>query len=687
MPKASDPIRVVKGVGEKTEELLHNMGVYTVGDILSYFPRDYRILQEPVKLADIKENAMNAVLARTAATPRTRRGKRVSVTVCKASDGDREIELVWFRIPYVKNMVTPGKNQIFYGRVIRRSGKLVMEQPVIYTWEGYAALTGRLLPVYALTKGISNGAIQKLLGQILPEESAFPTDPYPETFLKRNELLPLSDAIRTMHAPRDKESLALARRRLAFDEFFEFLLGMQQLKGYGEIEKNLFTFSDVAFLEELVSKLPYELTPAQQKVLKETTGDMTSETLMQRLIQGDVGSGKTVIAFLLMAWCAHSGYQSALMAPTEVLAKQHYETIQSYQSLCGLSFPVILLTGSMTAKEKRAAYEKMQNTPDALVIGTHALIQEKAAFLSLALVITDEQHRFGVKQREALSKKGEKPHYLVMSATPIPRTLAIILFGDLSISVIDTLPAKRLPIKNCVVGPSYRPSAWQFLQKEVAAGHQCYVICPLVEATEQTEAENVADYAERLSEVLPPSVRVATLHGRMKAEEKDRVMESFLRRDTDILVSTTVVEVGVNVPNATVMLVENAERFGLSQLHQLRGRVGRGDAQSYCIFMSTRDEEQTNERLAVLNSSNDGFFIASEDLKLRGPGDFLGIRQSGVLDFRIADVYQDANLLSLASEEVKKLCETDPNLTDPAHAAIRERLDKVMKKQLEGLNL
>lgn len=687
MPKASDPIRVVKGVGEKTEELLHNMGVYTVGDILSYFPRDYRILQEPVKIADIRENAINAVIARTAGTPRTRRGRRVPVTVCRATDGDRELELVWFRMPYVKNMVTPGKNQIFSGRIIRRGGKLVMEQPVIYTYEGYAALTGRLLPVYALTKGISNSAVQKLLGQVLQDEDAFPSDPYPAQFLERNDLMPLTDAVRTMHAPRDKEVLALARRRLAFDEFFEFLLGMQQLKGYGGREQNRFTFSDPAFLQELVSKLPYELTAAQQKVLQETSEDMTSETLMQRLIQGDVGSGKTVIAFLLMAWCAHSGYQSALMAPTEVLAKQHYETIQDYQSLCGISFPVILLTGSMTAKEKRKVYEEMQSAPDALVIGTHALIQEKAAFLSLALVITDEQHRFGVRQREALSKKGEKPHYLVMSATPIPRTLAIILFGDLSISVIDTLPAKRLPIKNCVVGPSYRPTAWHFMEKEVAVGHQCYVICPLVEATEQTEAENVADYAERLAETLPDTVRVATLHGRMKAQEKDRVMEGFLRRETDILVSTTVVEVGVNVPNATVMLIENAERFGLSQLHQLRGRVGRGDAQSYCIFMSTRDEDQTNERLSVMNRSNDGFFIASEDLKLRGPGDFLGIRQSGVLDFRIADVYQDANLLSLASAEVKKLEETDPGLADPAHAAIRERVDTVLKKQTEGLNL
>ncbi len=687
MPKASDPIRVVKGVGEKTEELLHNMGVYTVGDILSYFPRDYRILQEPVKIADVRENAVNAVLARTAGTPRTRRGRRLPVTVCKATDGDRELELVWFRMPYVKNMVTPGKNQVFSGRIIRRDGKLVMEQPVIYTYEGYAALTGRLLPVYALTKGISNSAVQKLLGQILPEEEAFPSDPYPAHFLERNNLMPLTDAIRTMHAPRDKEVLALARRRLAFDEFFEFLLGMQQLKGMRDKEQNLFVLSDPAFLQELVSKLPYDLTPAQQKVLQEAVEDMTSETLMQRLIQGDVGSGKTVVAFLLMAWCAHSGYQSALMAPTEVLAKQHYETIRSYQSLCGISFPMVLLTGSMTAKEKRKAYEEMQNAPDALVIGTHALIQEKAEFLSLALVITDEQHRFGVRQREALSKKGEKPHYLVMSATPIPRTLAIILFGDLSISVIDTLPAKRLPIKNCVVGPSYRPSAWHFLEKEVAEGHQCYVICPLVEATEQTEAENVADYTERLSEALPDTVRLATLHGRMKAEEKDRVMEAFLQGETDILVSTTVVEVGVNVPNATVMLVENAERFGLSQLHQLRGRVGRGEAQSYCIFMSTKDEEQANERLSVLNRSNDGFFIASEDLKLRGPGDFLGIRQSGVLDFRIADVYQDANLLSLASEEVKKLIETDPALTDPAHAAIKERLDAVLKKQMEGWNL
>ncbi|MBQ6441639.1 MAG: ATP-dependent DNA helicase RecG [Lachnospiraceae bacterium] len=687
MIKGTDPIRVVKGVGAKTEELMHNLGVYTVGDILSYFPRDYRIMQEPVKIADVKENAVNAILARTASMPRTRKGRRVAVTSCKASDGFREIELVWFRMPYVKNMLTPGKNQIFYGRVIRRGGKLVMEQPVIYAYEEYAQLTGRLLPVYALTKGISNHLMEKLLSQILPEDTAFPQDPYTDELRERNDLVPLPDAIRIMHAPRDMEALSLSHRRLAFDEFFFFLLGIQRLKGAGSAEKNGFTFADSAFLKETAAKLPYALTEAQQRVLTETAGDMKSDHLMQRLIQGDVGSGKTVIAFLLMAWCAHSGYQAALMAPTEVLAKQHFETIQSYLSLCGLSFPVILLTGSMTAKEKREAYARMENEPDALVIGTHALIQEKAAFSSLALVITDEQHRFGVKQREALSKKGEKPHYLVMSATPIPRTLAIILFGDLSISVIDTLPADRLPIKNCVVGPSYRQKAWEFLTSEVEAGHQCYVICPLVEATEQTEAENVEDYAARLTEALPERIRIETLHGRMKAEEKDRVMEAFLRREADILVSTTVVEVGVNVPNATVMLVENAERFGLSQLHQLRGRVGRGEAQSYCIFLSAREDAATNERLSVLNHSNDGFYIASEDLKLRGPGDFLGIRQSGVLDFQIADVYQDASLLSLAAEEVKRLSEADPELSDPAHEGIRQRLDLTLQKQLEGLNL
>lgn len=377
---------------------------------------------------------------------------------------------------------------------------------------------------------------------------------------------------------------------------------------------------------------------------------------MNRLVQGDVGSGKTIIALLALLECAANGYQGALMAPTEVLATQHYEDVCEFVEKYHIAFSPVLLVGSMTAKEKKLAYEKIASGEANLVIGTHAVIQDKVAFKNLALVVTDEQHRFGVRQREKLAEKGKEPHVLVMSATPIPRTLAIILYGDLQVSIIDELPANRLPIKNCVVGTSYRPKAYAFIEKEVRNGRQAYVICPMVEEGESDTMENVIDYAEKLKASLPADIQVAYLHGKMKPAEKNRIMEEFSKKNIDVLVSTTVIEVGINVPNATVMMVENAERFGLAQLHQLRGRVGRGEHQSYCIFINTNESKESTARLDILNKSNDGFYIANEDLKLRGPGDLFGIRQSGEFAFRIGDVFGDADVLQLASEAVERVC-------------------------------
>ena len=381
---------------------------------------------------------------------------------------------------------------------------------------------------------------------------------------------------------------------------------------------------------------------------------MTGEHVMSRLVQGDVGSGKTVVAIWALLLAVSNGYQGAMMAPTEVLARQHFETISDMTKQYGLPFKPVLLTGSMTAAAKRQVYEALRTGEANLVLGTHAIIQDKVAFANLALVITDEQHRFGVRQREILKEKGTHPHVLVMSATPIPRTLAIIMYGDLHISVIDELPGGRMPIKNCVVGTSYRPKAYAFIAKEVAAGRQVYCICPMVEEGELEDVENVADYTEKLRAALPSAVRVTALHGKMRPADKNRIMEAFGAGEIDVLVSTTVIEVGINVPNATVMMVENAERFGLSQLHQLRGRVGRGSYQSYCIFVNTNEKKESQERLSVLNRSNDGFFIAEEDLRLRGPGDLFGIRQSGEFAFRIGDIYSDAAVLKQAGECAEK---------------------------------
>ena len=445
--------------------------------------------------------------------------------------------------------------------------------------------------------------------------------------------------------------------------------------------------TEALWANQVMSNLSYELTGAQKRTLSEIRKDLRGRKVMQRLVQGDVGSGKTIIAFLSMLDAAQSGYQSALMAPTEVLAMQHYQNFTQMCETFDLPVPLILLTGTLTTKEKRRAYERMQLYPNAMIVGTHALIQERAVYDNLALVVTDEQHRFGVKQRESLFLKGSQPHVLVMSATPIPRTLAIILYGDLDISVIDEVPAKRLPIKSCVVGKKSRNTSYEFLKKEFAKGHQAYIICPLVEDSEGLEAENVTDYAESLRAVLPPEIVVESLHGKMKSGRKNLIMEQFARNEIQALVSTTVIEVGVNVPNATVIMIEDAQRFGLAQLHQLRGRVGRGEDQSYCIMINTTDSEKAKKRLEILNQSNDGFFIAAEDLKLRGPGDFFGIRQSGLLEFRLGDIYQNADLLKQASQEANLILEEDRKLEAKEHRRLREHIQSYLTEQAEIVNL
>lgn len=432
----------------------------------------------------------------------------------------------------------------------------------------------------------------------------------------------------------------------------------------------------------VLSALPYSLTGAQSRVWKQISADLSRREVMARLIQGDVGSGKTIVAFLAMIQTAENGYQAAIMVPTEVLAQQHYESFTKLCEGAGLHISAVLLTGSLKAAQKRRALDMIQTGEAEVIIGTHALIQDRVVYRKLGLVVTDEQHRFGVSQRESLSQKGDEiPHTLVMSATPIPRTLAVILYGDLDISVIDEKPAERLPVKNAVVDASYRQKAYAFIASQVKAGHQAYVICPMVEESEEIDAENVTDYAQTLQEQLKryiPDITVQPLHGRMKNEEKNLIMECFARGEINVLVSTTVVEVGVNVPNATVMMVENAERFGLAQLHQLRGRVGRGKDQSYCIFLHAKDSEAIRKRLSILETSNDGFEIARKDLELRGPGELFGVRQSGEISFEIADLYADADLMQGASDAADRILAEDPFLQARSHAPIRRELQRKM---------
>lgn len=655
------PIHELKGIGEKTEKLFWKLGIRTVGDLIRYYPRAYDIYEEAVPISEAEEGRVQTVTGAIYGKVQVSGNRAMQVTSLYVKDLTGTLKVIWFRMPFLRTTLSRGGVITLRGMIVRRRDVLVMEHPEIFYPSGkYEEKRGTMQPVYPLTSGLSNNTVMKAVKQAL-ESLPLEREPLPEHIRLKYHLAEYNYALRGIHFPEDKEVFCHARKRLVFDEFAAFIYSLRKLKEESGRSENRFRISPSGEVERFIKELPYELTGAQKRVWREIEADLKKNLSMSRLVQGDVGSGKTVIALLALLTVAYSGYQGALMAPTEVLAKQHYESITKLLEEHRIPFQTALLTGSMTAKEKREAYRRIQGGEAQIIIGTHALIQEKVAYQDLALVVTDEQHRFGVRQREIFAKKGEMPHVLVMSATPIPRTLAIILYGDLDISVIDELPSNRLPIKNCVVDTGYRPTAYRFIKNQIEEGRQCYIICPMVEESEHLEVENVTDYSAMLQEELGNKIVVGCLHGKMKQEQKDRIMEDFGEGKIDVLVSTTVIEVGINVPNATVMMVENAERFGLAQLHQLRGRVGRGKYQSYCIFMTGSKAKDTKERLDILNKSNDGFKIASEDLKQRGPGDLFGIRQSGLMNFRLGDVFQDAAVLQMASEAVsvlsKKECE------------------------------
>ena len=678
-------LRTLKGVGEKTEKLFWKVGIYDTDDLLHYYPRNYDEYETPVDIAELKEGTVQAVSAAVCSGVYVNSVRGRQIISVNIADQSGKFPVVWFNLPYLKKTLRKGSWFVFRGRIVRKQGKLEMEHPEIFTPSAYEEILHHLQPVYGLTAGLSNKTVVKMITQLL-ESVPMQSEYLPEEFRERYELADINYALRTIHFPSNKEELLVSRKRLVFDEFFLFILSVRKMKEKTEETPNCFPVKETWLTEEIIERLPYSLTGAQLNAWHEIERDLAGRRMMSRLVQGDVGSGKTILAFLAMCLVADNGYQAALMAPTEVLARQHYEGFQKLMEEQNLSFPAVLLTGSDTAREKRLAYAKIASGEALVIIGTHALIQEKVEYANLALVITDEQHRFGVKQREALTTRGNPPNILVMSATPIPRTLAIILYGDLDISVIDELPARRLPIKNCVVNTSYRPKAYSFIERQVREGRQAYVICPMVEESEGMEAENVLDYTEKLRENLSSDIRIEYLHGKMKAKEKNVVMEAFAQGEIQVLVSTTVVEVGVNVPNATVMMVENAERFGLAQLHQLRGRVGRGEYQSYCIFMQG-NQEQVSKRLEILNKSNDGFYIAGEDLKLRGPGDLFGIRQSGDMEFKIGDIYNDSAILTKASEAADEILALDPELDLEQHRFLKERMGSYGQSEAENISL
>ncbi len=655
-------LRQVKGVGEKTELLFQKLGVYTVGDILLHFPRAYQEYPEICVVAEEWIGQTVAFVGRLRTPAIIRKGKRMDITIATTFCENTPVECIWFRMPYIGKQLAIHESVVFYGVLQKEGHKFKMEQPMICSIEKYEKLRQSFQPIYALTAGLNNTTIRKVLQEIFSQMDVTTDSMLPQKVCEREGFLSYMESLRMLHFPNNFDELALGRKRLVYQEFFYFILHSRLQERKQGSTPNPWMLDEGKMVDCVISNLPYTLTDGQRNTLEQVRKDLRGKTVSQRLIQGDVGSGKTIVAFLAMLDVVSNGYQAAIMVPTEVLARQHYE---SFVNLCkehGLPYEVVCLTGSMTAKEKREAYHKIQHENQLFVVGTHALIQEKVVYQRMALVVTDEQHRFGVKQREALTAKGELPHMLVMSATPIPRTLAMILYGNMQISAIKDMPANRLPIKTAVIEEKMRAKAYEMIGRELKDGHQAYIICPLVEATETTEAENVTDYVEKLRDTFGKEIAVAALHGKMPAKQKNEIMEEFAKGNILILVSTTVVEVGVNVPNATVILIENANRFGLAQLHQLRGRVGRGKWQSYCILMDQSKAKEGSKRLQVLHESNDGFYIAGEDLRMRGPGDFYGIRQSGDLNFRIADIIGDADLLTMASEDVSEFLEEQTNL-------------------------
>ena len=653
-------IQSLKGVGEKRAKLFEKLGASSVGALLRLYPRAYEDLSNPLKLQEAPLEGSCAVRATIVESPHgTRIRGGMTIYKGKADDGQTLFGLTFFNNPYVPQMLQEGRTYLFYGRVSANFLKREMISPEFYPEDSCPAI----LPVYPQTKGLNSrmiGAAARQALNLLPEPVR---DPLPPLLREQYSLCPLRSALEDIHFPSSMEAMRAARRRLIFEEFLLLQLGLSLMKSEDSIQSTLRLREDRA--EEFYALLPFTPTAAQRRAVREATDDMMSGRVMRRLVQGDVGSGKTAVAAALCYSAVKDGMQAALMAPTEILAHQHYEFLSETLSRPA-GIRVELLTGSMPAARRKELLQRLECGETGLIVGTHALLSNGVRFRRLGLVVTDEQHRFGVAQRASLSAKGDHPHLLVMSATPIPRTLALMIYGDLDLSVLDELPPGRQKIKTYAVGSDKRARVFAFLEKQISLGRQCFIICPMIDEG-QNDMASVTRYAEEVKRKWLPVRQIASLHGRMKPKEKDSVMRSFAAGEIDVLVSTTVVEVGIDVPNATVMMVENAERYGLSQLHQLCGRVGRGSCQSYCILVSDAQNSEALARLAVMCSTNDGFRIADEDLRLRGPGDFFGQRQHGLPELKIASMSEDMTILRDAQDAAKAVLRGDPLLSLPEH--------------------
>ena len=682
MADLNTDVRYIKGIGEAKAKALGKLGIFTLGDLIGWFPRRYEDRRETRPISSLIPGETACVAAMIASEPKVSHiRKGMDLVKVRAVDGTGALDVTFFNQSWLKNQLRVGETYIFYGRAEGSLLRKTMAGPVVEP-EGRREFTGRIVPVYPLTAGVSQLLLSRAIRQGLDGCADILPDCLPDSVRQTHGLCRVNYAYENIHFPESPEALGIARRRLAFEELFFFAIGLKLLRSRREtVSVEPFRPVDMA---PFYDALPFILTGAQRRCVDEAIADMTAGKPMNRLCQGDVGSGKTMVAAACVYFCVKNGRQAALMAPTELLAEQHYRGLAPLLEQLGLR--CALLTGSTPAKTKRSVTAQLASGELDFAIGTHALISGGVAYANLGLVVTDEQHRFGVAQRTALAEKGEHPHTLVMSATPIPRTLALILYGDLDVSVIDQLPPGRKPIETYAVTSAYYPRLYAFIRKQVEAGRQVYIVCPMVSENDDLpdERKAVTEYAQKLQSEIFPDLRVAYVHGKMKSREKDTVMSAFAAGETNILVSTTVIEVGVDVPNASLMVVENAERFGLSQLHQLRGRVGRGQHQSYCVLVSDNKNDETRQRLRAMTKTADGFKIAEEDLRLRGPGDFFGLRQHGLPGLRVADIGCDTRLLTEAQTAAEELLAHDPSLA--RHPDTAERVQKLFRQSENSLN-
>lgn len=677
----NESIQYVKGIGPKKAEKLNKLGIYTIKDLLYYFPRQFEdrsIIKKIAQLEDEEKVTVKALITNIESyTPK----KGMTITRIDVKDDTGFAKLTFFNKEYIKNTFRVGDSILAFGKV-KKNGRFVeLNSCELEYLSASPKNIGKLVPVYPLSYGVTNKDIMNTVRMVFENKDIKIPEYMPEYILKKYRLCGIEYAIKNIHFPKDKESLKIALYRLIFEELLVLQLGLFMYKGGSSDEKGIL-FKRNQRLDEVLKSLPFSLTRAQNRALNEIIDDMCSEKVMNRLVQGDVGSGKTVVALLALAECVFNGYQGALMAPTEILAQQHYESFTETFEDIGIN--VELLTGSVTKKQKEGILQRAKDGEIDILIGTHALIEDNVEFKNIGLVITDEQHRFGVRQRGKLSSKGESPDILVMTATPIPRTLALILYGDLDISIIDELPPGRQPIETIAVEKKKRDKVYNSLvRREVDKGRQVYIVCPLVEESETLDITSATETAEEIKRDFFPDLRVGLLHGKMKPSEKDAIMTAFKNHELDILVSTTVIEVGVNVPNSTLMIIENAERFGLAQLHQLRGRVGRGKHQSYCVLIYGSNSEVCRKRMSIMEETNDGFKISEKDLEIRGPGEFFGTMQHGVPELKVANLFKHMKILKTVQQEARIIIGEDSTLDFKEYRGLKREIESKFKDKIE----